>query len=83
MCVNVDLPMLLSTPCTCSLLKLAGLKQINAEPSVPAHAKEDTMLRADWKVRGIWGASGTASSDDCILNAKTPSLAYSSVESLS
>ena len=83
MSVNVDVLMPLCTPCTCSLLELAGKKQRIEETIVQEHAKEDKMLHDDWKVRDNLGATGTASFDDCILNAKTPCLANSSVESLS
>ena len=66
----------------CSLLELAGLKQIIAEPIIQEHAEEDKMLRADWKVRGFWEPQKDAFFDGCILNAESPSLAGSSVESL-
>ena len=66
----------------CSLLELAGLKQIIAEPIIQEHAEEDKMLRADWKVRGFWEPQKDVFFDGCILNAESPSLADSSVESL-
>ena len=53
-----------------------------AEPIIQEHAEEDKMLRADWKVRGFWEPQKDAFFDGCILNAESPSLADSSVESL-
>ena len=40
------------------------------------------MLRADWKVRGFWEPQKDAFFDGCILNAESPLLSDSSVESL-
>ena len=57
-------------------------KQIISEPIIQEHAEEDKMLRADWKVRGFWEPQKDAFFDGCILNAESPSLAGSSVESL-
>ena len=36
----------------CSLLELAGLKQILSEPIVTDDGEE--LLRADWAARGFW-----------------------------
>ena len=36
----------------CSLLELAGLKQVISEPIV--HETADKQLRADWAARGFW-----------------------------
>ena len=64
--------------CNCSLLELAGLKQIIANKN----AEEDKMLCANWNVRGFWDPQKDVFFDDCIFNAESPSLANSSVESL-
>ena len=52
----------------CSLLELAGMKQIVSEPTL--NTKDDVPLRADWAVKGFWEAF----LDCCIINAESDSL---------
>ena len=61
----------------CSLLELAGLKQIISEPIVKDD--DEGILRADWAVRGFWEPQKHALFDGCILNADSPSLTKSSL----
>ena len=56
----------------CSLLELAGLKQIISEPILSE--SEDEQLRADWAARGFWEPQKQALFDCCIVNADSPSL---------
>ena len=64
----------------CSLLELAGLKQIISEPIVKDDGHE--MLRADWAARGFWESQTQALFDGCVVNADSPSLLKSSLESI-
>ena len=64
----------------CSLLELAGLKHIISEPIVKDDA--EGILWADWGVRGFWEPQKQALFDGCILNADSPSLIKSSLESI-
>ena len=56
----------------CSLLELAGLKQVISEPIVSE--SEDSQLRADWAARGFWEPQKQALFDCCIVNAESSSL---------
>ena len=55
----------------CSLLELAGLKQVISEPIVSE--SEDSQLRADWAARGFWEPQKQALFDCCIVNAESSS----------
>ena len=56
----------------CSLLELAGLKQIMSEPVV--RESEDECIRADWAARGFWEPQKLDLLDGCIVNADSPSM---------
>ena len=64
----------------CSLLELAGLKQILSEPIVTDDGEE--LLRADWAARGFWESQKQALFDGCVVNADSPSLQNSSLEAI-
>ena len=67
----------------CDLLKLAGLKQVIAEPIVKeSDIHGQNGLRADWGVRGFWYPQREALFDVCILNADTPSQCHLSLEAI-
>ena len=55
----------------CSLLELAGFKQVISEPIVSE--SEDSQLRADWAARGFWEPQKQALFDYCIVNAESSS----------
>jgi hypothetical protein len=48
----------------CSLLELAGLKQIISEPVV--YESDEVSLRADWAARGFWEPQKLALFDGCV-----------------
>ena len=56
----------------CSLLELAGLKQVISEPIISE--SEDSQLRADWAARGFREPQKQALFDCCIVNAESSSL---------
>ena len=62
----------------CSLLELAGLKQILSAPTVKDDGEE--LLRADWAAQGFWESQKQALFDGCVVNADSP---YSSLEAIS
>jgi len=64
----------------CSLLELAGLKQILSEPIVKDDGEE--LLRADWAAQGFWESQKQALFDGCVVNADSPSLKNSSLEAI-
>ena len=66
----------------CSLLELAGLKQIIFEPIIQEETAQTNMLRADWSVRSFWEPQKQALFDGCILNADSESLKNSSLETI-
>ena len=66
----------------CSLLELAGLKQIISEPIIQEETAQTNMLRADWSVRSFWEPQKQALFDGCILNADSESLKNSSLETI-
>ena len=66
----------------CSLLELAGLKQIISEPIIQEETVQTNMLRADWSVRSFWEPQKQALVDGCILNADSESLKNSSLKTI-
>ena len=58
----------------CSMLELAGLKQVISEPIV--HETADKQLRADWAARGFWEPQKQALFDCCIVNPESSSLQH-------
>ena len=61
----------------CSLLEIAGLRQIIAEPIIFESAEE--QLRVDWMVRGFEHPQKVSLFDCCIVNADSPSLEHLSL----
>ena len=64
----------------CSLLELAGLKQVISEPIVLETS--DSQLRADWAARGFWEPQKQALFDCCIVNAESSSLRQTPLQSI-
>jgi len=64
----------------CSLLELAGLKQIISEPVV--YESDEESLRADWAARGFWEPQKLALFDGCVINADSNSLEKLSLETI-
>ena len=64
----------------CSLLEMAGLRQIIPEPIIFESAEE--QLRVDWMVRGFEHPQKVSLFDCCIVNADSPSLERLSLEAI-
>ena len=64
----------------CSLLELAGLKQVISEPIILE--TNDKQLRADWGARGFWEPQKQALFDCCIINAESASLQHTPLQSI-
>ena len=64
----------------CSLLELAGLKQVISEPVVLKTSA--SQLRADWAARGFWEPQKQALFDCCIVNAESSSLQQTPLQSI-
>ena len=64
----------------CSLLEMAGLRQIIPEPIIFESAEE--QLRVDWMVRGFEHPQKVSLFDCCIVNADSPSLEHLSLEAM-
>ena len=62
----------------CSLLELAGLKQVISEPIILE--TNDKQLRADWGARGFWEPQKQALFDCCIINAESASLQHTPLQ---
>ena len=64
----------------CSLLELAGLKQVISEHIV--HETADKQLRADWAARGFWEPQKQALFDCCIVNPESSSLQHNPLQAI-